>query len=192
MRTHVFEKWKWIPGWKGYYKISHPTLRVKSVTRVQNITDSLGRTYQRKLRAKILRQVPDPNGRPIVALGKRGRFKHFYVYRLYLLTFVGPCPPGMEACHKDDIKRNNYPENLYWGTRKQNMRDSIKNGGISAKVILNSKQRRKIKKRFKLLKKRHLSGPSHKFYGLYTKLAGEFNVSRMTIHRIVHGRASND
>lgn len=50
------------------------------------------------------------------------------IYRLILETFVGPCPPGMEGCHKDDNHENNALTNLYWGTKEENQIDAIQNG----------------------------------------------------------------
>jgi hypothetical protein len=47
---------------------------------------------------------------------------------LVLTAFVGPKPPGMECCHKDDNKDDNSIENLYWGTHKENMLDRDRHG----------------------------------------------------------------
>lgn len=46
------------------------------------------------------------------------------VHNLVLEAFVGPCPPGMEACHfPDRDKTNNRPDNLRWDTPKGNAAD---------------------------------------------------------------------
>lgn len=50
------------------------------------------------------------------------------IHHAVLETFVGPCPVGLEACHKNDDKHDNRIENLYWGTRSQNVQDQIRNG----------------------------------------------------------------
>lgn len=54
------------------------------------------------------------------------------VQRLVLLAFVGPCPDGMEACHRDGNGRNNALSNLRWDTHLANMRDAVRHGSLSA------------------------------------------------------------
>lgn len=52
-----------------------------------------------------------------------------YIHRLVLFAFVGPCPPGMNACHGPDQARTNCQlENLRWDTQKSNCADKIANG----------------------------------------------------------------
>src|SRR5262245_39281520 len=44
------------------------------------------------------------------------------VHCLVLEAFVGPCPPGMEACHFPDSNRaNNNLSNLRWDTHIENI-----------------------------------------------------------------------
>ena len=50
------------------------------------------------------------------------------VHHLVLITFVGPCPQGLEACHADDDRRNNRLSNLRWDTHQSNIDDKIRNG----------------------------------------------------------------
>lgn len=58
-----------------------------------------------------------------------GRGDCRYVHTLVLEAFIGPCPPGMEACHFPDRNpANNRLENLRWGTRTENHADSRKHG----------------------------------------------------------------
>ena len=63
-----------------------------------------------------------------VNLCKNGLMKMGDIHRLVLETFVGPCPAGMECRHLDDNPTNNNLDNLKWGTRKENIADSIKHG----------------------------------------------------------------
>jgi hypothetical protein len=54
------------------------------------------------------------------------------VHCLVLEAFVGPCPPGMEACHYPDAdKANNRVENLRWDTHSGNMRDRYRDRPLS-------------------------------------------------------------
>lgn len=52
-----------------------------------------------------------------------GRRNIYYVHRLVLITFVGPCPDGMECRHLDGNPSNNRVDNLRWGTKIENSND---------------------------------------------------------------------
>ena len=71
------------------------------------------------------------SGYPEVHLRSRGRNWHVRVHVLVLLVFIGPCPPGMEACHDNDIKSDCRLSNLRWGTRLSNRHDAVRNGKTS-------------------------------------------------------------
>lgn len=59
--------------------------------------------------------------------GKRNS-RCWLVSRLVLMAFVGPCPAGKEACHKNGNPSDNRLSNLYWGTRTDNMADAKRHG----------------------------------------------------------------
>lgn len=63
-----------------------------------------------------------------VALWNNGKPISRLIHHLVLETFVGPCPPGMECRHLNGNPKDNRLENLKWGTRSENQRDSIKHG----------------------------------------------------------------
>lgn len=63
-----------------------------------------------------------------VTLYVNGQKRLVFVHQLVLETFVGPCPPGLEACHWDDVPGNNRLSNLRWGTKSENMKDKVRNG----------------------------------------------------------------
>lgn len=75
---------------------------------------------------KRLRPTPDSHGRLFVSLNDNG--KQHFIHRLVLEAFVGPCPPGLQGCHKDDDPLNNHLGNLRWDTQKANAEDSVRNG----------------------------------------------------------------
>lgn len=56
------------------------------------------------------------------------RYPHSYVHRLVLEAFVGPCPPGMEACHWNGIPGDNRLHNLRWDTPSANNADILRLG----------------------------------------------------------------
>lgn len=84
----------------------------------------IGTSY-RKLKATTRKK----NGYRTVVLRKPGDQEfHRYVHRLVLEAFVGPCPSGMEACHKDGDGSNNKLSNLRWDTRRNNHGDKKRHG----------------------------------------------------------------
>jgi HNH endonuclease len=70
-----------------------------------------------------------PDGRHCLSLYRNGVRYQRFVHRVILDTFVGSCPPGMEACHfPDRDPSNNWLSNLRWGTKKANSHDSYLHG----------------------------------------------------------------
>lgn len=50
------------------------------------------------------------------------------VHLLVLETFVGPCPPGLEARHRNGVSFDNRLSNLTWGTHSENQLDKVAHG----------------------------------------------------------------
>jgi len=86
-----------------------------------------GRSW--RLRGKTLKLVKHREGYRCVTLYRNdGKPTKVLVHHLVLEAFVGPRPPGKEGCHWDNNRANNYIENLRWGTRSDNMQDSVRHG----------------------------------------------------------------
>lgn len=127
------ETWKPIPGHDGYEVSDYG--RVRSVDRI--VARSMKRRGQERfdspmtLRGRVFQGWLNNRGRPewagTVLVGVGGN-KQRPIGQLVLETFVGPRPPQMEACHRDDDPWNNALSNLYWGTSSQNKRDMVRNG----------------------------------------------------------------
>jgi|SRR6516165_445095 len=49
---------------------------------------------------------------------------------LICTAFHGERPIGLSCLHEDDVKLNDKPNNLYWGTQSQNMQDAYDNGSV--------------------------------------------------------------
>lgn len=60
----------------------------------------------------------------VINLRVGGKQCRFYVHRLILEAFVGPCPDGLECLHHDGNPANNWIGNLSWGTHVKNVDDS--------------------------------------------------------------------
>ena len=80
-----------------------------------------------------------------ITLSKENKAYCFLIHRLVLEAFVGPCPPGYEANHKDGIKLGNEPGNLEWTTRSKNMLHAYHLGLKTQKGLMNPKVRLKEK-----------------------------------------------
>lgn len=104
------EVWREVPGYETLYEVSDSC-------RIRNCSTG-----------KVLTPDVDATGRGRVYLYKDKVRKRHYPYRLMLEAFVGPCPAGKEACHRNDDPSDNRLENLYWGTRSENMVDLVTNG----------------------------------------------------------------
>lgn len=112
---------KEIPGFPGYY------------------CDKLGNVYSDYLRGpgrrrNALRRYPLKPGKQScnylqVRLKRSDNsYVSLYVHRLMLLTYVGPCPEGMEVRHLDGSRNNNNLTNLLYGSHSENMYDAVRHG----------------------------------------------------------------
>lgn len=57
-----------------------------------------------------------------------GRRRNVKVHQLVLTMFRGPCPAGMQGCHRNGDKNNNALRNLRWGTPASNYADRDRHG----------------------------------------------------------------
>lgn len=119
------ELWAPIPGFADAYTVSDRG-RVKSLPRTV-----LRGSKQYRIPGKILKNRIDDVGRQGVMLYSGGKRygRGYFVHRLVLLAFVGPCPVGMECCHANDVPGDNRLSNLRWDTHSANGHDKVRNGG---------------------------------------------------------------
>lgn len=147
------EIWKDIPGYEGIYQASNLG-RLKVLRRLRKCVSKKGTHFTASLPEKILQTYKGSNSnhRWVLLVNGNGVEKRFGVHVLILMTFLGPPPKeGMMCCHKDDIADNNIPSNLYWGDRKTNGRDAVRNGrsikaGIHPQTKLSESQVVEIKR----------------------------------------------
>lgn len=69
------------------------------------------------------------DNRPALCFVVGGKRRNIQLCHIVLRTFVGPPPPGCEACHFPDRDPwNNTLTNLRWDTRRENFRDRDTHG----------------------------------------------------------------
>lgn len=117
-----------IPGWPGYRVGSDGsvwscrTRAKRGVGTGRGCAPGTGPDWHR------LKDSPAGKGYRRVTLCRDGRPHNELVHRLVLLAFVGPCPEGMEGCHKDGDRSNNQRGNLRWDTPENNWADRKQHG----------------------------------------------------------------
>jgi len=118
------EVWKDIDGFENIYQVSSLG-RVRSLDRI--VARPGSPRGPMRLRGRVLSERII-NNYNVVALCADGYRTNKPVHVAVLEAFVGPRPGGMEAIHIDGDPLNNTPENLRWGTHKENMDDRCKHG----------------------------------------------------------------
>jgi hypothetical protein len=115
------EIWRDVPGYEGLYEVSNR-----------------GRVWSSYRGGRLLTLITEGHS-GYQRLGVRlwdGETKwQVRVHQLVMLAFVGPCPAGQEVRHLDGNPfRNWWPENLAYGTHKQNGEDMAAHGTSRAGV----------------------------------------------------------
>lgn len=117
------EEWRPVVGWEGLYEVSSLG-KIRSLDK--RVNSRWGKT--RKLTGKIMKTYYDIDGYPCVTL-KSHHKKNRKISRLVAEAFL-EMPRDerrQNALHWDDDKTNNRVENLRWGTREDNVQDSVRN-----------------------------------------------------------------
>ena len=170
------EIWKGIPGFPGYEASTHG--RIRSFWKLAG----KGRGWIIHVEPRrILRPAKDIWGYLFVSIGRRGTRRTIKVHQLVLITFVGPCPLGMEACHGDGIQANNFLKNLRWDTPSSNQLDRRKHG--TAPIGENSGRAKLTDDQ--IIKIRALASQGH----TRRELGAMFSVSHQNINDIVNRRS---
>lgn len=158
------EVWKDIPGYRGLYQAS-----------------TFGHI---KRSERILKTRPCTKyGHLAIGLWENGNRKTYKVHRLIILTFVGPCPQGMETRHLDGNASNNKLDNLRYGTRSENELDKIRYGtrfqpdNRGEKCTTSKLTTQQVLQIRKLYAEQKIS---------YKQLARKFNISASQVHNIIN------
>ena len=165
------EIWKDIPGYEGKYQASNLG-NIRSVDRPLVCSGQKHAEYTRMMKGRILRAARFcKGGHPSVVLGhgKNGS----PVHQLVALTFLGPCPEGMEVLHGNGNPTDNRINNLRYGTRTENILDVLRQGGRWRKLSIDDVE---------AIRFGDYCGISSKELGFM------FNVSYGTIRKVLTGR----
>ena len=154
------EEWKGVVGW--------PDHEVSSLGRVRRL-ESVA-----LLPGHELRQYETEQGYRSIHLAAA-------VHRLVAEAFVGPCPSGFVANHKNGDKTDNRAENLEWVSRSENQDHALRTGLSMARgethgqAVLTDEQVREIRREYK-------GG-----WGEQTRMAKQYGVSQAIVSQIVRG-----
>jgi len=159
------EIWRPIINYEGLYEVSNYG-KIKSFK------------YGKE---RILKSKRNKSGHLTIALHKNSTPHYFYIHRLVLETFIGPCPKGMESCHNDGNPSNNFIDNLRYDTKSNNQRDRIKHG--TDQKGSNNNHSILTEEKVMGIKRDLTSGLS------YTKIAKKYSVSKSAIAHINKGRS---
>lgn len=102
------ETWRAIVGFEGYYEVS-------DLRNVRSIRTNFGNPRCRPVKA-----LRTHDGYLRVCLSKDNVQTKKHVAHAVLEAFVGPRPPGAEACHGPRGQRCNELSNLRWDTKAAN------------------------------------------------------------------------
>lgn len=129
--------------------------------------------------------VIDRRGRLTVKLCRDGNVSRFFIHRLVLQTFVGPCPQGMECCHYPDREPSNCRlVNLRWDTKQGNMKDKEYHGN-APKGVKNPRAKLTPEKVAEI-KRRVRAGEDCR------SIAAEFGISKGNVWFICSGKTWPD
>lgn len=121
------EIWKEICGFEGLYSASNLGRIRKEPCKIY-YGDHRG---YREEPQKIKKQTLRPTGYYFVTISKERKRFGLSVHRLIAWAFLGKQENGIEVRHIDGNKKNNNINNLCYGTKSDNMRDSIKHRTFS-------------------------------------------------------------
>jgi hypothetical protein len=109
------ERWLPVEGYDGAYEVSDLG-RVRGIDRMR-----LGRNgFPQPHKGKVLKPASQTVGYQQVRLCRYGKKHTFYVHRVVMAAFIGPCPPGYEVDHLDNNPSNNALTNLRYVTPQEN------------------------------------------------------------------------
>jgi hypothetical protein len=118
--TRMNAHWLPVVGWEGFYEVSDHG-HVRSIDRT--VCDG------KRLRGRLLAPRDNGRGYPCVTLSRNNARKIVCVHRLVAQAFLPDSHfDGADVCHNDGSRTNNHVSNLRWGTRSDNITDTVIHG----------------------------------------------------------------
>lgn len=154
-------QWRPVVGHEGAYSVSE-----------------YGDIWIQRLRRKGKLQK-DRKGYVHYFLSENGVQKLTRIHRIVLEAFVGPCPQGMECCHKDNDPLNNHYSNLMWATHRDNMMEfgmmsALGKGESNGTSVLTDKTVKAIRK---MAKETHAT---------HREISERYGTTKQNIGRIIN------
>lgn len=170
---HATERWLPVRGWEGLYEVSDHG-RVRSLPRLST-----------KRKRYYGGQVLTPSrwsgsyGYAGVVLWHGDRHQACFIHRLVLEAFVGPRPPGHEACHGPRGGQDDSLDNLRWGTRASNTADRFRDGTVLRGV--DNGYARLTEEAVRQIRKRYADGGT-----TMRQLADLYGVGVTAVYMVIH------
>lgn len=155
---------------------------------IPSLPEYLASSHGRIMRVPFIGEMPyggskSYGGEPTTGVLKDGRYRFFYkgknykVHRLICEAFSGPPPfVGAVCMHMDENSENNRPDNLKWGSQKEN---------LSAPGFRAYLRRRSSKAKIDAEQAKRIKYGS----GSCADMAREFGISAATVSNIRAGRS---
>ncbi len=125
----------------------------------------------------------DKYGYVSIILSTNNIRKKYLVHRLVAEVYIPNPDNKPEVNHKNGIKSHNRVVNLEWNTSKENALHSVK--VLKNNIGINNHQSKFTEKEIQYIRSNYI--PRHKEFG-QGALSRKFNVSQITISRIIHNK----
>lgn len=177
------EIWKDVIGREGEYEVSNLG-RIRSVERVIEQVSRSGNRYERVMKSRVLSPRPGTSGRYlyVTMAGKSGTYNES-VHSVVAKAFVPNPENKPEVRHLNGDSFNNFPENLMWGTHKENEEDKKLHGTIAKGEKCGASKITEVMAREIKIK---VAGKKR---GVIAKVARECGVSRGIVGKIANNKA---
>ena len=133
------EQWRPIPGHEGFYSVSDLG-RVRSEDRIIIESNTGNRhSHEGMILKPWVNNGGGERGYTCVRLCRGNIKTNIRIHQAMMWAFVGPQEKGIDVMHLDGNSRNNVLSNLKYGTRQENLRDSVILGTMRRPVKLDAK-----------------------------------------------------